>query len=225
MHRANEPLNRGEFDAQLVGSKRRTSVKYASRLQQIHQPHRLSSSNPSPPPCNDRSSTFACSSSTLLPPSSAIHASGMASSPPPRSQSGDCNVPELPDDVLLHIISRTAIDTFLRFRQLSGHVHSLINTHVQGLTQAVAEATCPKQTRILSLHPRPDSGDVKANLSWFRTAEVPSTRRNLGGESRFPPHLRRGASRGQRQGRNSGGLGSYPSPRQNLSRSRQSSRI
>lgn len=56
----------------------------------------------------------------------------------------------LHDDVLLVVISSTDIDTFLSMRLLSRKVHGLIDTHIHGLTEAVARTTCPAQIRILS---------------------------------------------------------------------------
>ena len=55
----------------------------------------------------------------------------------------------LPDDVLLVIFSHTHIDTFLALRLLNHSTHSLINTHMRGLTEAVARSTFPAQDRIL----------------------------------------------------------------------------
>lgn len=55
----------------------------------------------------------------------------------------------LPDDVFLLIFSNTDIDTFLMLRLLNHKIYALISAHIHGLTQAVAQATFPRQTRIL----------------------------------------------------------------------------
>ena len=72
----------------------------------------------------------------------------------------------LPDDVLLVVISHTDIDTFLNLRLLNRHLHNLISTHIHGLTERVARATFPKQTRVLMASH--DKTDEKECLHWLK---------------------------------------------------------
>ncbi|KAK5677889.1 hypothetical protein LTS10_009772 [Elasticomyces elasticus] len=73
--------------------------------------------------------------------------------------------PSLPDDVFLTIISCTDIDTFFSLRQLSRGTQALIDTHLIGVSKAVARATFPYQTRIFLQVPAPST--VGRCLHWL----------------------------------------------------------
>ncbi|KAK5732727.1 hypothetical protein LTR17_010282 [Elasticomyces elasticus] len=72
----------------------------------------------------------------------------------------------MPDDVFLAVISCTDIDTFLTLRQLSRVTQSLIDTHLIGVSKAVARATFPHQKRIFLQVPAPETAD--RCLHWLR---------------------------------------------------------
>ena len=74
----------------------------------------------------------------------------------------------LPDDVLLLFSSNTDIDTFLTLRLLNHKISALINAHIHGLTQAVARATFPGQTRILLPQHTPRDLNGKNCLRWLK---------------------------------------------------------
>ncbi|KAK5689733.1 hypothetical protein LTR97_012732 [Elasticomyces elasticus] len=75
-------------------------------------------------------------------------------------------VPSLPDDVFLAFVSCTDIDTFFTLRQLSRGTQALINTHLIGVSKAVARATFPHQKRIFLQVPAPRTAD--RCLHWLR---------------------------------------------------------
>ncbi|KAK5738844.1 hypothetical protein LTR17_005779 [Elasticomyces elasticus] len=75
-------------------------------------------------------------------------------------------VPSLPDDVFLAVVSCTDIDTFFTIRQLSRGTQALIDTHLIGVSKAVARATFPHQKRIFLQVPAPESAD--RCLHWLR---------------------------------------------------------
>lgn len=75
----------------------------------------------------------------------------------------------LSDDVLLHIMASTGIDTFFQFRLTSRAVRDLITTHIRGLTRAVAKSTFPRQTRFqLPRNAGPALRTEKQSLRWLK---------------------------------------------------------
>ncbi|KAK5120397.1 hypothetical protein LTR85_006336 [Meristemomyces frigidus] len=78
----------------------------------------------------------------------------------------------LPDDVMLVVISRMDIDTFLSCRLLNHKVHDLIDTHINGLTDAVAHATFPTPTRVLDKASDSQNRSVVASLQWLQKLKL-----------------------------------------------------
>ena len=80
----------------------------------------------------------------------------------------DSVVPELPADVFLAIVSFTDIDTCLSLRLLDHATSALISTCFTGLSIAVAHATFPGQSRLLTRESLPPPKEVTEGLAWFR---------------------------------------------------------
>ena len=77
-------------------------------------------------------------------------------------------MPQLPNDVLLAIVSATDIDTFLTIRLLDRETDALVNTYTGSTSEAVARSTFPRQTRIFAQIPMPMPATAVTSLRWLR---------------------------------------------------------
>ncbi|CAK4034097.1 Hypothetical predicted protein [Lecanosticta acicola] len=76
--------------------------------------------------------------------------------------------PSAPNDVWLIVRGHLDIDTFLAFRLTCRKYYELINSHMTGLTEAVAASTFPHQTRILQHDCSRGLSSPAMSLSWLK---------------------------------------------------------
>ncbi|KAK6440128.1 hypothetical protein LTR95_003647 [Oleoguttula sp. CCFEE 5521] len=77
-------------------------------------------------------------------------------------------MPSLPQDVLLLVISRLDIDSFLNARLLDRATHDLIIRHIRGLVASVAQATFADELGFLTRRPLPADSGAPAYLTWLK---------------------------------------------------------
>ncbi|OQO02448.1 hypothetical protein B0A48_11975 [Cryoendolithus antarcticus] len=77
-------------------------------------------------------------------------------------------MPSLPQDVLLLVISRLDIDSFLNARLLDRATHDLIIRHIRGLVASVAQATFANELGFLAKRSLPADSGASAYLTWLR---------------------------------------------------------